>query len=91
MPRAVMTSKGQVTIPKAVREKYGLKAGTPLDFEMSGERHFTVMPKTGSLKDLIGILKPYNRRRRPATIEEMQDAIETEAVARAMRSFKARR
>ncbi len=91
MPRAVVTSKGQVTIPKAVREKYGLKAGTALDFEMTGERSFTVLPRIGALKDLVGLLKQHNRRRRPFTIEEMRDAIEQEAVDRVMRGLKGRR
>jgi AbrB family looped-hinge helix DNA binding protein len=30
--RAMITSKGQVTIPKAIREQLGLKAGTKLHF-----------------------------------------------------------
>ena len=31
--KASLTSKGQVTVPKACRDKLGLKAGTVLDFE----------------------------------------------------------
>ena len=29
-----VTSKGQVTIPKAVRERLGIVAGDPVDFEL---------------------------------------------------------
>lgn len=31
--KATLSSKGQVTVPKACRDKLGLKAGTVLDFE----------------------------------------------------------
>jgi antitoxin PrlF len=31
--KAVISQKGQVTVPKACREKLGLTAGTELDFE----------------------------------------------------------
>lgn len=31
--KAVLSQKGQVTIPKPCREKLGLRAGTVLDFE----------------------------------------------------------
>lgn len=31
--KATLTSKGQVTIPKAVRERLGLKPGQVLDFD----------------------------------------------------------
>ncbi|MGH9429068.1 MAG: AbrB/MazE/SpoVT family DNA-binding domain-containing protein, partial [Terriglobia bacterium] len=29
-----MTSKGQVTLPKEIRDKLGLKAGSKIDFEL---------------------------------------------------------
>jgi len=32
-----ITSKGQVTIPVAIREKAGLLPGTEVDFELDGE------------------------------------------------------
>jgi AbrB family looped-hinge helix DNA binding protein len=57
-----MTSKGQVTVPKEVRERLGLRVGDELEFvEEHGE--FRVRKRVGSatlqryrgyLKDLIG-------------------------------------
>ena len=35
-PKAKMTSKGQVTIPLAIREALGLGTGTQLSFELTG-------------------------------------------------------
>ena len=43
MSRTV-TSKGQVTIPKKVRDLVGLVAGSAVDFEVSGEREVTLRP-----------------------------------------------
>ena len=34
--RSTLSSKGQVTIPAAVRERLGLLAGTPVEFEVRG-------------------------------------------------------
>lgn len=31
--KSTVSSKGQITLPGAVREKLGLRAGTPVDFE----------------------------------------------------------
>lgn len=42
-PKAKMTSKGQVTIPMAIREALGLGKGSQLSFELSGSQ-FLVRP-----------------------------------------------
>ena len=43
MPTTV-TSKGQVTIPKKVRDFLGLVPGSAVDFEVSGEGEVTLRP-----------------------------------------------
>ena len=50
--RAKMTSKGQVTIPKRVREALELNAGDELHFRV--ERSRAVVSKTPDLLDLAG-------------------------------------
>ena len=42
-----VTSKGQVTIPKAVRDRLGIVAGDPVDFEMSPDGR-VVLVKSGA-------------------------------------------
>lgn len=32
-----ISSKGQITVPKAVRDRLGLKAGTTVEFELTGD------------------------------------------------------
>lgn len=36
IPKATLTSKGQITIPLAIREALGLSTGTQLSFELTG-------------------------------------------------------
>jgi antitoxin PrlF len=50
--RAKMTSKGQVTIPKSVRDALGLHAGDELSFRV--ERSRAVIAKTPDLLELAG-------------------------------------
>ena len=61
---AKMTSKGQVTIPKSVRDTLGLREGDELLFRVAGNR--AVIAKTPNLLDLAGSVPvPANRRGTP--------------------------
>ncbi len=50
-----MTSKGQVTIPKDMRERLNLTAGTRL-YMTEVEGKIVAMPKNKKITDLFGIL-----------------------------------
>ena len=54
--RARITSKGQVTIPAAVREQVGLREGDEIAFEPKTLR-FSAVPRP-KLSELYGILAP---------------------------------
>ena len=45
-----ITSKGQVTIPQAIRERYGLLPDTDVEFVVSGGR-VTLVPKPATDND----------------------------------------
>ena len=60
MPTSMMTSKGQTTIPKAIREYLHLKPHDTLVFVPDGDR-VVMKPLHGSILDLKGILKPYHK------------------------------
>jgi antitoxin PrlF len=83
MSEATLTSKGQVTIPKAVREKLGLQTGDRIDFVDTG-KGIILVPVTRDLRALRGILK--GRVARPQTVEEMNRAIGDMAVRRSQRA-----
>jgi antitoxin PrlF len=49
MLSALVTSKGQITIPKAVRDSLGLNPGDRVAFEMHGASEVVLKPLTKSL------------------------------------------
>jgi AbrB family looped-hinge helix DNA binding protein len=69
---ATMTSKGQITVPKEVREALGLKAGSKVSFVRDESGGYVMRAKTGSIKDLYGMLKWDGPAK---TIEEMDEGI----------------
>jgi antitoxin PrlF len=51
-----LTSKGQVTVPREVRDRLGLKAGDKLTFTVLSDGTVTMRAKTRRLADLAGLL-----------------------------------
>jgi antitoxin PrlF len=68
---SAITSKGQATIPKPVREHLGLKAGDRVKFFIHPDGSVVLLPKL-PVSALRGIVK---RRRRAATLAEMDEAV----------------
>lgn len=67
-----MTSKGQITVPKDVRLKLGLKPGDRVRFLVEADGRVRLLPAKRDIGDLVGILpKP----KRALSIEEMDEAI----------------
>jgi AbrB family looped-hinge helix DNA binding protein len=52
---AKVTSKGQITIPKEVREALGIAAGDQIVFRV--EQHRAVLARTPNLLDLAGTVE----------------------------------
>jgi AbrB family looped-hinge helix DNA binding protein len=71
-----LTIKGQATIPKAVREHLHLKPGDRVKFFVHPDGSVVILPKLPT-SALRGIVK--SRRARPATLDEMKQAIATGA------------
>lgn len=82
---SAITAKGQATIPKAIRDHLRLKPGDRVKFFVHPDGTVVLLPKLPATA-LRGMLK--SRRRRPASIEEMNEAI---AEAATRRSRAARR
>ena len=68
---SAITSKGQATIPKAIREHLGLKPGDRVKFFVHPNGSVVLLPKLPAAA-LRGVLKS---PRRGATVETMNDAI----------------
>lgn len=56
MPTATITSKGQITLPREVREHLHLSEGDRLEFLIDAEGDVRLRPLTGSAKDFLGLL-----------------------------------
>lgn len=56
MPETTLTSKGQVTVPREIRDRLGLTSGDKLSFTMLSDGTVIMRAKTGRLLDLAGSL-----------------------------------
>ncbi|MFQ5744711.1 MAG: AbrB/MazE/SpoVT family DNA-binding domain-containing protein [Acidobacteriota bacterium] len=54
MPIATVTSKGQVTIPKRVREHLDVKSGDKLEFRVGEDGTVSLVPITRSAESVFG-------------------------------------
>ncbi len=73
MKSATVTSKGQVTIPKAIRDFLKVKSGDLIDFLIDREGKVVVRAGTVHVGELRGIL--HRPGRKPVSLEEMDEAI----------------
>lgn len=79
MAVATLTSKGQITLPVAVRKKLGLAPGDQVDFVESGEG-FALIPVSKHPSVLRGRFA--GRVAKPVSVEEMKEAVAEGALAR---------
>jgi antitoxin PrlF len=85
MASSTITSKGQTTIPGAIRKHLKLKAGDRLDFIVERDGRVVLIPASVHVSELRGLLAPAPRR---LTIEQMDEAVSKAAVARGRRGLK---
>ncbi len=69
---ATITTKGQITLPKPLREALHLKTGDRVLFEELEDGTYSITPITTSVKSLKGCV-PYQGP--PVTLEDMEKAI----------------
>ena len=72
MPSAKLTSKGQITIPKEVREALGVQTGDRLAFRIRDDGTVLVEPETVDLMSLRGSVRTVVKG---VTIRSMDEAI----------------
>ena len=79
MTTATVTSKGQITIPIAVREKLGLATGDRVEFVEQAPGEFALKAATEDVRALKGMVA---RPARPVSIAAMNAAIRRRASGR---------
>jgi AbrB family looped-hinge helix DNA binding protein len=72
MATAALTSKGQLTVPISIRKKLGLQPGDQVLFVEREDWEVVVRAKKGDLMDFYGMFKSLGK---PATVEEMDEAV----------------
>lgn len=71
-----LTTKGQITLPKALRDSLHLKTGDKIIFELQEEGGYLIRPKTLDVRVLKGRMK---YKGPVATLGDMEQAIEKNA------------
>ena len=70
--QATMTSKGQVTFPKPIRDKLNLRPGDKIEFTPEEDGSLRITPVTASVTQLKGMVpKPES----PVSLEAMDEAV----------------
>jgi antitoxin PrlF len=74
MSTSTVTSKGQTTIPKAIRKKLGLQPGDRIEYIVESDGRVFLLPATHQLSSLAGALR-HRAHATPLTLEEIDEAI----------------
>lgn len=80
MSASTVTSKGQITLPKDIREHLNVGPGDRVDFVVEENGRVVVRPARSRLEQLRGMLR--DRKRKPVSVEQMSAAIEREHARR---------
>ena len=71
---STVTQKGQVTIPKNVRDSLHLITGDKVEFVHNDRGEVVIKPLTRKVSEVAGILNKY-KKSQPVSIEAMDQAI----------------
>ncbi|WP_419663514.1 transcriptional regulator, AbrB family [Desulfosarcina variabilis str. Montpellier] len=73
MALSTITSKGQITIPKAIREKLMIDTGDKIEFILTNEREALIRPISKTVDELFGKLNRPGIK--PVSTQAMDEAI----------------
>ena len=73
MALAKITTKGQVTIPKNIRESLHLHTGDKIEIILNIQGEAVIRPISKKVDDMFGILK--RPKQKTISVEEMNDSI----------------
>lgn len=70
-----VTAKGQITVPKPIREHLKLAKGDRIEFLIGVNGKVTIMPATADVRKLKGMVAKPSK---PVTVDDMNRAVEAE-------------
>ncbi|MFZ1389774.1 MAG: AbrB/MazE/SpoVT family DNA-binding domain-containing protein [Thiolinea sp.] len=71
---STVTQKGQVTIPKNMRDSLHLMTGDKVEFALNERGEIVIKPLTRKVAEVAGLLSKY-KKSKPVTVEMMNEAI----------------
>jgi antitoxin PrlF len=71
---ATLTSKGQLTLPKEIRDRLNLDAGAILDFQIQADNTITARQVQPDARRIRGLLTAPHAAA-PLTVEQMDEAV----------------
>ncbi len=74
MALSTLTSKGQITIPKSLRESMSIDAGDKIEFIINEQNEVVIKPITKKASEVFGLLNKY-KKNKAVSIEEMDQAV----------------
>ena len=77
---ATVTDKGQVTVPKAIRDRTGITPGSRLDFELQADGRLLVRVLARGADSLFGLV--HTPGIKPRSLEAMDQGIAAAVTAR---------
>lgn len=78
--KPLVTSKGRITIPVAIRQKANIAVGSKLDFQLSCNGALIVYIVSNDVTKLKGMVK--KKRKKPVSIHKMKQAYQLFSVDR---------
>ncbi|MEI7899227.1 MAG: AbrB/MazE/SpoVT family DNA-binding domain-containing protein [bacterium] len=76
MLTATLTSKGQLTLPKPIRDLFHLERGSTVIFTLN-EQEAVLRPLSKKVDDVFGCLK--RKQQTPVTVEAMKEGVRQRA------------
>lgn len=87
MPISVVTSKGQTTIPKQVRDYLGIKPHDKLVYTPDHGK-VVITPLKGTIRDLKGVFKLPAWEKRPLDFKKLRKAFEKGMAENVMKEMR---
>lgn len=80
MATSTITSRGQTTIPRKIRERNHLREGDQIEWVETEDGHIEVIPITRDAAKVAGLFKDWVKA--PVSVEEMNLAVKQAAAAK---------
>lgn len=75
MPTSTLTSKGQITLPREIRKRLGLRTGDVLELRFDERGRVVLRPVGESAVDRVSGVLRHLAKERPVTVKEMRQAV----------------